>query len=677
MATQTIRPNSTVVAFDVTRTGGATIEGVLSDSSDATWMQYFGTTPAYIEVGLGDLTPLASNERIVGVRAAGRWDTGAGGPDFTIFLRASDGLAPGDHYADQRLALATSVGPYKLTTLTGLTWTETLVNGTTLYAIDYAGNPSMPRVTEFYVEVLTNLSPTATPTTPTGTITNTDKPAIAFTYADTELDAQTQYDIKVFDSTTYGAGGFSADTSTAAFATGPVASSSTSVAITTSLTNGTTYKVYARVADQYGFGVWTAGPAFTIAIDPPATPTLVATQDNANSRIVLTLQGRDNMLSTNQASLETDTTGWAALANCTITRSATFAANGSNSLRLSSTAGGNMTAQTPTGTLGIAVAPNIAYEFLTNSRAGASARSVNIGCKWFKSDGTASATPTSTGSDVTNATANFNTQAVLAVTSPADAAFVAIVVTVKSTGAGAELHYFDKISLAPGTSTTWTRGGLLPTQTVVIQRSTDGVTWANFTRPNMVSPATNVNATISLPATTQLGVGYDYETVRGTLYHYRAIVSATDAGFALSSPATAATSASVALVNGCGWNLKVPGNPALNYLNVPLEFDAPAFLNRTRREQAGFFDPIGRTRSVKIADTILGDEFPLSITCTTTAIRTAVMAILNSQLTALLQDPAGRQWYVAFGPSVTQRDLLWSGQFYTGIDFTCIEVDAP
>lgn len=682
MSTYVLRPNATLTTNDVNRTGGATVNGVLSDSNDSTWMQYFfsGSAVAQIDVGLDDLPGLASNERIVSVAVSARWDTGAGNTSFYLYLAASDGNVASDFYSANVPSLTTFTGPYKTTSGSGATWTAALVNSMYLSTFDNAAGTTMPRVTEMYVTVYTNFSPVATPTAPTGTIQNSTRPTTTWTYADTESDAQQQYQVKIFDSATYSAGGFDASTSTAVWDSGNVLSNATSVTIGTSLTNGTTYKAYVRAADQTGFGVFTAGPAFTIAIDPPATPTIVATADNTNSRIVLTLNGFDNLLTTNQGSLETDTTGWTALTNCSIARSTAQFLDGAASLALTSSAGGSMSATTPTGVSGVAISPNIAYRILANFRTAVSARSVNVGVKWYKSDGTASATPSNTGSNVTDSAANFSTQATLLVTSPADAAYAAVIVTVVSTGAGAEVHYVDDILLAPGTSITWTRGGLTSTQKLIISRSADnGVTWTTLTRNFPVSPSTiDSSGQISLlPVTTQAAVTYDYETTRGTTYYYRAYVLATDSGYELDSAYSTTTSQMISIPNDqCKWNFKVPETPSLNVLSATIA-SSGSFLPRSRHEQAGIFTAIGRTKKVKVTDVVLGDEFPLTILCTTAAQYASIIAMLNAQKTILVQDPTGRQWYMGVDSDVSINDSLIPSLYFREITIHLVEVDAP
>lgn len=160
---------------------------------------------------------------------------------------------------------------------------------------------------------------------------------------------------------------------------------------------------------------------------------------------------RPNLLTANQASLETDTTGWAAQANCTITRSLTFALHGTASLRLSATGAGNMSATTPTGVSGRAVVAGRQYTALAAFRAGSTGRTVNVHLRWYDAGGTLISSVITASADVVGSWVQV---AVPPQVAPVGATFAAIWVEVESAGA-AELHYVDQISLAYGSSTFW------------------------------------------------------------------------------------------------------------------------------------------------------------------------------------------------------------------------------
>lgn len=160
-----------------------------------------------------------------------------------------------------------------------------------------------------------------------------------------------------------------------------------------------------------------------------------------------------NMLTYNQATLENgNTTGWEADVNTTLAAVTTQAAEGGYSLRLTATAGATMSARTPAGLSGRAVSPSTQYTALASFRANTTARSCQVLIRWY--DDTGALISTSTGSTGADSNAAWTQVPVITATSPANAAFAAVVVQVVS-AAAAEIHFVDKVSLAPGALTVY------------------------------------------------------------------------------------------------------------------------------------------------------------------------------------------------------------------------------
>lgn len=156
----------------------------------------------------------------------------------------------------------------------------------------------------------------------------------------------------------------------------------------------------------------------------------------------------NNLLTANQASLETDTTGWAAVLNCAITRSVTVGGvDGSAALRLSSSASGDMSAGTPSGVSGVPVLASKPYTAIASFRAGASARTCQLFIDWYKADGVFISS--SVGSSISDSTSSF-TKAFTQAFAPDGAVFARVRPLVQATGAGSELHYVDAIQLSLG-----------------------------------------------------------------------------------------------------------------------------------------------------------------------------------------------------------------------------------
>jgi hypothetical protein len=171
---------------------------------------------------------------------------------------------------------------------------------------------------------------------------------------------------------------------------------------------------------------------------------------------------QNNLLTLNQASLESGTTGWVtAGTNCTASQSSTQAESGGFSLRLSSTASGTMSTTTSTGTSGVPVTGGVTYtancDFFPTS---STVRNCSIGIKWYTSAG--SAISTTTGTAVAEVASTW-TQANITAPAPSNAAFAAVEVKVESTAGASELHYVDEILLGESQGAaydgTWYPGG--------------------------------------------------------------------------------------------------------------------------------------------------------------------------------------------------------------------------
>lgn len=166
-----------------------------------------------------------------------------------------------------------------------------------------------------------------------------------------------------------------------------------------------------------------------------------------------------NLLSANAASVETDVTDWSATTNCAIAQSATQAKSGSQSLRLRSTAGGDMVADHDTGVSGTPVTAYQQYTFSVYSRAGATGRDVRIGVNWYTGAGAAIGA-TVWGTVAANDATDFDNAASVTAVAPATAEFAALVIKVVATAAANEDHYFDQMQVRTGSlSTPWVAGG--------------------------------------------------------------------------------------------------------------------------------------------------------------------------------------------------------------------------
>lgn len=173
--------------------------------------------------------------------------------------------------------------------------------------------------------------------------------------------------------------------------------------------------------------------------------------DGDSLLVLQSVPGRTaNYLTNDQFSAEVAAaTGVAAAVNCSVARSTTVAGAGGSaaSWRLSSTAGGDMSATTPTGVSGVPVLPGEAVGASAYSRAGTTVRNVRVKITFYTAAG--AVISTTTGSSVANVTGSWSVIASVTATAPANAAFMSWTGEVLATGGAAELHYFDWLTLGP------------------------------------------------------------------------------------------------------------------------------------------------------------------------------------------------------------------------------------
>ena len=516
MATYTLRPNANwnnASAFTISG-GSGSVHAALSDNSDSTFITRTSTTvPASYEAEFGTQT-LAATERVAYVNLRARGTIGTTGSIELSLGVITDRNGRTVSYSvpfskANTLALSTLDTALQLTSApNGQAWTQTLIDNLVVKFTDNAtASGDRAGLYELYVDVITTAQPTVTVTAPTSTITDTTFPSVVWTYADTDGDPQNAYEIKVFDSTTYAGGSFSPDTSTPAVQTGIVTSSNNGQTLEADLADGTTYRAYVRVAQLLNgsnyFSAW-AFSQFTIDVDAPATPLITAFFDSQVGAVTVTVFGRTNSLSPNQASLETNTAGWEAVTNCAIARSTAQASVGSASLEITASSSADAVASTTTATK-FAVTANQEFSAIADFRAGTTTRSVSVGIRYLTSAG---ATISTTFGTTVSATSSAFVTANATVLAPPTATHAQVFVKITSAGSG-EIFYVDKIAFHAGDTPVFTRGGF-SSFAFDVERSSDAVNYTAIRN----SPIT--------AGSTQIAELNDYEVPLDTTVTYRA-----------------------------------------------------------------------------------------------------------------------------------------------------------
>lgn len=523
MALYTLRPNANWNGDTLfTGTGGSDF-AVLADDDDTTFLLRTSTTvPASYEAEFTTVS-LSANEIVTSVNLRAEISTLAADSlsQFSIGV-ITDRNGRTVNYSipvsKQGIISATTFDlGLKLTSApNGAPWTQTLINNLVAKFTDGAtGSTVLPpdptnrtKLFELYIDVETAPRPTLTVTAPTGTVTDTSFPSVTWTPVFSDGLPQAAYEIKIFDAATYGAGGFSPDTSEPIIKTGVITSTNNGQTLEGDLANSTTYRAYVRVASLVNgnnfFSDW-AFSEFALAIDSPATPTVSAFYDSNIDAVAVTIFGRTNAMSANQASLETNTTGWEAVTNCSISRSTAQFSNGTASLALVSTSAGDMTAATTTATKFVVTANN-KFSATAEFRANSTARSCSVGIIWLNAAGSAIATVFGTAEN--NSSSGWNESNVVA-TAPALATHARVVVKIASAGS-AETHYVDKIAFHAGDNPFWTRGGF-SNFSFIVERSDDfSATFLPIRNSPVVASAS------------QIAIVNDFEVPLDTTVIYRA-----------------------------------------------------------------------------------------------------------------------------------------------------------
>jgi hypothetical protein len=517
MATYTLRPNANwnnASAFTISG-GSGSVHAALADSSDSTFITRTSTTvPASYEAEFGTQT-LTASEKVEFVNLRARVTIGTAGSIQLSLGVITDRNGREVSYSvpftkANTLAMTTLDTALKLTTApNGQVWTQTLIDNLVVKFTDNAiASGDRATLVELFVDVVTTNRPTVTVTAPSGTVTDTTFPSITWTYADADGDIQSAYEIKVFDFATYNGATFDVNTSTPTVTTGVVTSTNNGQTLEADLADGTTYRAYVRVAQLLNganyFSDW-AYSEFTIDVDAPATPLITAFYDETNDAIVLTVFGRTNALSANQASLETNTDGWQVDANCTLARSTAQASVGSASLQMTASSNGDMSASTTTA-LKFAVTANQEFSATADFRANSTTRSVSVGIRYLTSAGTTISTTYGTAVSATSSAWSSATATVIA---PPTATHAQVFVKVAS-AVSTEIHYVDKIAFHSGDSPVFTRGGFSSFK-FDVERSTDGGTTFTAIRNSPVTANTSQIAQIN-----------DYEAPFNLTIRYRA-----------------------------------------------------------------------------------------------------------------------------------------------------------
>ena len=268
MTVVTTRPNATVASSGMTATGAASRHAALNDDSDSSYVT--SAVTEYFTLGFAEPTiPAGGLVKAVALRQRCKRGNTASAftPPVITFYVLPDNT--------DSTFMASTISWTTITTVTvgelqfATTPTNLVVTGVHTY------DSAAALIYELFVDTTYVAKPVTAPSAPTGTVTTTNVPTVEWANTlDADGGAQTHYQVRVFTSAQYGAGGFDAATSAATWDSGDTVSSSLSAQVTTPLADGT-YRAYVRVGQTVG-GVthWSdyAYMGFVIDVDLPAVP---------------------------------------------------------------------------------------------------------------------------------------------------------------------------------------------------------------------------------------------------------------------------------------------------------------------------------------------------------------------------------------------------------------------
>ena len=452
-----------------------------------------------------------------GVTFSATYNPNDGGTQTGYAFRIKTASGSYNYWNAGTSALQSTIVWNPISTAPGASWSLALPSGVLTdgnvynwsFASEEAGAGQQgPFATDF--TITGQAAPTISVSAPSGTTTDA-YPVVSWTESFPSGASQIAYQV-VIESGTFG---LTPGSGTSVWNSGVVSSTAASIGEPVPLQSGVTYRVFVQVTETNSVASAWAYSTFTASFTPPATPTFTAVAGNdpvtGAPMATLTIQANDNELTANQASLETGAvTGWTGDSNTTLAASTTWAADGAYSLSMTAVTAGNVNANTPGGTSGVAVVPGVAYRAMATFHTPASAYTCGVTMSFYDATGTyiSAASGTVAGSTTGGA------QAFVTAVAPANAAYANLTVTVDTLPA-AGVVYCDKMLLAPGTSSSWSPGGFVGASTVNFTFSDDNVNWF----------AVRNGTGVAIPANQQVSV-IDYEGALGFTRHYQAQVVA-------------------------------------------------------------------------------------------------------------------------------------------------------
>lgn len=320
MSVTTIRPDSTIADGTSTIGGGAgSRHAALSDDSTATYVDVTGgsffasMTLGFPDPGLpAGAVPTAGIIRVAGAVTS----TGTATLGSALALGPQVATTTVDFRSTGFATLQTVFAGGDLSQRAASFWRVQGTSGVNL------------RLREVYLDIYYVTKPTVVANAPNGTLENTNRPTVLWTPSYDELSAgQFGYEVKIFTSAQYSAGGFNPSTSTA-YAQTPTTTGSpfgdaysfgfplgkvTSWVVNKSLPNGD-YRAYVRTIGRTNgilqYSDWDF-ESFSVNVSPPDAPAVALTSEPSNLRVKIDVTPDNSPITTDGFVLERSVDGGA------------------------------------------------------------------------------------------------------------------------------------------------------------------------------------------------------------------------------------------------------------------------------------------------------------------------------------------------------------------------------
>lgn len=656
MAQYIVRPSSAVSGFiggGTSPSTTATVVTNLSDNSDATTVTKSGTSPTFWRFNLAAPT-IPSDEYVCRVGSSARWSgggyAGVGAVGFGLATFRIADANPSSYFS----VTSTGTGTPTTTEAGYVSTAWSLADMSTLRLSWYDNRSSSSQPSVLYYDLWSTIYTIKKATTAVSNQTSTTSyPTIAVTTTATidweasTSDIQNLRKVRTYVQIEFGGSGVGTGTIVAGAYTDTLftvsGSQTVNVTLGTAIANGT-YNIYSRAGrfredgtiTTETYGAWSTVATLTQSITPPSVPTLSASWDATNQRVVLTASGSSFATGSQTWELQRSSdagvtwTGvrgasalpasvgtaadpatplWVSGTNTSVSNDTGVYRTLSPALKLTPLAAGRVWANS-TGSSILPVVGNASYKASGYFKTTSGTRNARLRFDWYDATGFIS---TVDGVDVAANSTGW-TEATIVGTAPSNATYVIIVGTIDATTGATDYQYLDDVTFS--------------------------------------------------------SVAYDYEATRTVTNQYRIRAVGLVSGFySVSAFSTVATVTPTYTT----WNLKAPENSALNIVDIKV-VDNPT---DNLVEEMGIFRPLGSRYPVIVSGTLSGWDGDLQIVASTSAEWTSLKTILESQKVLLLESAFGWSKYIRIinGAKTVMLGSATSPRRQVSVSY--VEVTAP